>query len=155
MDWFHGSSWVIMGHIHRVGGLIWTWTTTKSSVDFRVFICINISPHFISNEHTYRSKYHVLRHNTVIWMFCPLGALRLCLCRVSESHKSCFDSNDLIISLLRNVTQEDEGSYHCEASNQNETIKSQPALLLPAGKVFNIKHSCNCGMQHFKHERKH
>ncbi|XP_037834813.1 roundabout homolog 4-like, partial [Kryptolebias marmoratus] len=33
---------------------------------------------------------------------------------------------------FRNVTNEDEGFYHCEASNQKETIRSQPALLLPA-----------------------
>ncbi|XP_068994405.1 uncharacterized protein [Embiotoca jacksoni] len=33
---------------------------------------------------------------------------------------------------FRNVTKEDEGLYHCEASNQREMIKSQPALLLPA-----------------------
>ncbi|XP_050931101.1 hemicentin-2 [Lates calcarifer] len=33
---------------------------------------------------------------------------------------------------FRNVTKEDEGSYHCEASNQEETIKSQQAFLLPA-----------------------
>ncbi|XP_056233073.1 uncharacterized protein LOC130170016 [Seriola aureovittata] len=33
---------------------------------------------------------------------------------------------------FRNVTKDDEGSYHCEASNQKETIKSRPAFLLPA-----------------------
>ncbi|KAM4575822.1 uncharacterized protein PAE49_006192 isoform 3-T3 [Odontesthes bonariensis] len=33
---------------------------------------------------------------------------------------------------FRNVTREDEGWYHCEASNEKETIKSQPAFLLPA-----------------------
>ncbi|XP_042277842.1 roundabout homolog 3 [Thunnus maccoyii] len=33
---------------------------------------------------------------------------------------------------FRNVTKEDEGFYHCEASNQKETVKSQPAFLLPA-----------------------
>lgn len=36
----------------------------------------------------------------------------------------------------RNVTKEDEGSYHCEASNQKDSIKSQPAFLLPAGTVY-------------------
>lgn len=35
----------------------------------------------------------------------------------------------------RNVSKEHEGSYHCEASNQKETIRSQPAFLLPAGIV--------------------
>eukprot|EP00064_Thunnus_orientalis_P017078 superscaffoldBa00003532_g17155 len=33
---------------------------------------------------------------------------------------------------VENVTKEDEGFYHCEASNQKETVKSQPAFLLPA-----------------------
>ncbi|KAM8885744.1 uncharacterized protein AB9W97_013209 isoform 2-T2 [Spinachia spinachia] len=33
---------------------------------------------------------------------------------------------------FRNVTRMDEGSYHCEASNQRESIKSEPAFLLPA-----------------------
>ncbi|XP_041856310.1 protein turtle homolog B [Melanotaenia boesemani] len=33
---------------------------------------------------------------------------------------------------FRNVSKEDEGWYHCEASNIKETIKSQPAFLLPA-----------------------
>ncbi|XP_040052217.2 uncharacterized protein LOC120831123 isoform X1 [Gasterosteus aculeatus] len=33
---------------------------------------------------------------------------------------------------FRNVTRVDEGSYHCEASNQRESIKSEPAFLLPA-----------------------
>lgn len=32
-----------------------------------------------------------------------------------------------------NVTKEDEGWYHCEAFNQNELIKSEPAFLLLAG----------------------
>ncbi|XP_071339664.1 protein sax-3 [Trachinotus anak] len=39
---------------------------------------------------------------------------------------------------FRNVTKEDEGSYHCEASNQKETIKSQPAFLLPAEMDWNF-----------------
>lgn len=38
----------------------------------------------------------------------------------------------------RNVTRVDEGSYHCEASNQRESIKSEPAFLLPAGTVFDL-----------------
>ncbi|CAJ1069317.1 uncharacterized protein LOC117818562 [Xyrichtys novacula] len=33
---------------------------------------------------------------------------------------------------FRNVTKEDEGLYHCEASNQDELIRSQTAFLLPA-----------------------
>ncbi|XP_023814100.2 uncharacterized protein LOC105354687 [Oryzias latipes] len=33
---------------------------------------------------------------------------------------------------FRNVTREDEGFYHCEASNQNQTVQSEPAFLLPA-----------------------
>ncbi|XP_034547391.1 uncharacterized protein LOC117818562 [Notolabrus celidotus] len=33
---------------------------------------------------------------------------------------------------FRNVTKEDEGLYHCEASNQEESIRSQTAFLLPA-----------------------
>ncbi|CAG5925182.1 unnamed protein product [Menidia menidia] len=33
---------------------------------------------------------------------------------------------------FRNVTREDEGWYHCEASNQKERIKSQSAFLLAA-----------------------
>lgn len=32
-----------------------------------------------------------------------------------------------------NVTKGDEGWYHCEAFNQNELIKSEPAFLLLAG----------------------
>lgn len=39
----------------------------------------------------------------------------------------------------RNVTKEDEGYYHCEASNQKESIKSQPAFLLPAGTVCHLE----------------
>ena len=34
---------------------------------------------------------------------------------------------------LRNVSEEHEGTYHCEAQNEGEAVKSQPALLLPAG----------------------
>ncbi|XP_024130418.1 flocculation protein FLO11 [Oryzias melastigma] len=33
---------------------------------------------------------------------------------------------------FRNVTQKDEGFYHCEASDQNQTVQSEPAFLLPA-----------------------
>ncbi|XP_062418509.1 roundabout homolog 1 isoform X2 [Pungitius pungitius] len=33
---------------------------------------------------------------------------------------------------FRNVTRVDEGSYHCEASNQRESITSEAAFLLPA-----------------------
>lgn len=40
-----------------------------------------------------------------------------------------------VFILSRNVSKEHEGSYHCEASNQKETIRSQPAFLLPAGIV--------------------
>lgn len=32
-----------------------------------------------------------------------------------------------------NVTKEDEGWYHCEAFNEDELIKSEPAFLLLAG----------------------
>lgn len=35
--------------------------------------------------------------------------------------------------VFRNVSKEDEGWYQCEASNQEESIKSHPAYLLPAG----------------------
>ncbi|XP_074525766.1 peroxidasin homolog [Halichoeres trimaculatus] len=33
---------------------------------------------------------------------------------------------------FRNVTREDEGSYHCEAFNQKESIRSRTGFLLPA-----------------------
>ncbi|XP_028312721.1 uncharacterized protein LOC114469411 [Gouania willdenowi] len=33
---------------------------------------------------------------------------------------------------IRNVTKEDEGSYHCEATNQHETVKSTKGFLLVA-----------------------
>lgn len=40
--------------------------------------------------------------------------------------------------VFRNVSKEDEGWYQCEASNQEESIKSHPAYLLPAGMSVNI-----------------
>ncbi|KAM4577806.1 neogenin-like [Fundulus diaphanus] len=48
----------------------------------------------------------------------------------SSGSFSLLNNGQLLI--LRNVTKEDEGSFYCEASNQEETIRSQAAFLLLA-----------------------
>ncbi|XP_059192662.1 hemicentin-2 [Centropristis striata] len=53
-------------------------------------------------------------------------------CLLSNCSSSFSLQNNGQLLTFRNVTRQDEGSYHCEASNQNESIKSQPAFLLPA-----------------------
>nr|XP_019954556.1 PREDICTED: uncharacterized protein LOC109636947 isoform X1 [Paralichthys olivaceus] len=53
-------------------------------------------------------------------------------CSLTNCSASFSLHNNGQLLTFRNVTKEDEGSYHCEASNQKETIKSQPAFLLPA-----------------------
>ncbi|XP_074495166.1 uncharacterized protein LOC141769707 isoform X3 [Sebastes fasciatus] len=56
-------------------------------------------------------------------------------CLLSNCSTSFSLQNNGQLLTFRNVTREDEGSYHCEASNQKESIKSEPAFLLPAGTV--------------------
>ncbi|XP_054867126.1 mucin-2 [Amphiprion ocellaris] len=53
-------------------------------------------------------------------------------CLLTNCSASFSLQNNGQLLTFRNVTKEDEGSYHCEASNQNETIKSYTAFLLPA-----------------------
>ncbi|XP_035513860.1 roundabout homolog 3-like, partial [Morone saxatilis] len=53
-------------------------------------------------------------------------------CLLTNCSASFSLQNNGQLLTFRNVTKEDEGSYHCEASNQKESIKSQPAFLLPA-----------------------
>ncbi|KAF7663453.1 hypothetical protein LDENG_00210450, partial [Lucifuga dentata] len=53
-----------------------------------------------------------------------------CILTNCSTSFSLQDNGQLLI--FSNVSKEDEGSYHCEAFNQRETIKSQPAFLLPA-----------------------
>ncbi|KAK5609422.1 hypothetical protein CRENBAI_009578 [Crenichthys baileyi] len=53
-----------------------------------------------------------------------------CLLSSCSASFSLLNNGQLLI--LRNVTKKDEGLYHCEASNQEETIKSQSAFLLLA-----------------------
>ncbi|GCB65567.1 hypothetical protein scyTo_0007747 [Scyliorhinus torazame] len=48
------------------------------------------------------------------------------------------------ILMLRNVSLEDEGFYHCEGSNGNEIVISQAAYLLPAAMGWEfIREPCN------------
>ncbi|CAK6959735.1 titin [Scomber scombrus] len=53
-------------------------------------------------------------------------------CVLTNCSTSFSLQNNGQLLTFRNVTKKDEGFYHCEASNQNETIKSQPAFLLLA-----------------------
>ncbi|KAF7205614.1 uncharacterized protein [Nothobranchius furzeri] len=53
-------------------------------------------------------------------------------CLLSNCSASFSLQNNGQLLTFRNVTKEDEGSYQCEASNQKETIRSQPAFLLLA-----------------------
>ncbi|XP_026176509.1 roundabout homolog 1 isoform X3 [Mastacembelus armatus] len=53
-------------------------------------------------------------------------------CLLTNCSASFNLQNNGQLLTFRNVTTEDQGFYHCEASNQKETIKSQPAFLLPA-----------------------
>nr|XP_057927834.1 uncharacterized protein LOC131128735 isoform X2 [Doryrhamphus excisus] len=53
-----------------------------------------------------------------------------CLLTKCSASFSLHDNGQLLT--FRNVSKEDEGFYHCEASNPKETIKSQAAFLLPA-----------------------
>ncbi|XP_032371349.1 uncharacterized protein LOC116689109 [Etheostoma spectabile] len=50
-------------------------------------------------------------------------------CLLSNCSVSFSLQNNGQLLTFRNVTREDEGSYHCEAFNQKESIKSQPAFL--------------------------
>lgn len=62
-----------------------------------------------------------------------------------------IQSNSVFV-FLRNVSKEDEGWYHCEASNQDETIRSQPAFLLPAGTAaLDFHFSPFCDVKTSKH----
>ncbi|XP_068166222.1 contactin-5-like [Antennarius striatus] len=56
---------------------------------------------------------------------CPLNNCSTC------STSFILHNNGQLLT-FRNLTREDEGFYHCEASNQKETIKSLSAYLLPA-----------------------
>ncbi|KAK6306587.1 hypothetical protein J4Q44_G00235120 [Coregonus suidteri] len=49
---------------------------------------------------------------------------------VNSSGLSLQNKGQLLV--FKNVSEEDEGSYHCEARNERETVRSQPAYLLPA-----------------------
>ncbi|XP_015251044.1 PREDICTED: uncharacterized protein LOC107098097 isoform X1 [Cyprinodon variegatus] len=51
-----------------------------------------------------------------------------CLLQSCLASFSLMNNGQLLI--LRNVTEKDEGSYHCVASNQEETVQSQSAFLL-------------------------
>ncbi|XP_029296203.1 hemicentin-2-like [Cottoperca gobio] len=53
-------------------------------------------------------------------------------CLLSNCSASFSLQNNGQLLTFRNVSREYEGSYHCEASNHNESIRSQPAFLLPA-----------------------
>ncbi|XP_076585965.1 uncharacterized protein LOC143320324 isoform X2 [Chaetodon auriga] len=53
-------------------------------------------------------------------------------CLLTNCSASFSLQNNGQLLTFRNVTKEDEGLYHCEASNQKESVKSQPAFLLPA-----------------------
>ncbi|XP_044053215.1 titin [Siniperca chuatsi] len=59
-------------------------------------------------------------------------------CILTNCSASFSLQNNGQLLTFRNVTKEDEGSYHCEASNQEESIKSQPAFLLPAEMDWNF-----------------
>uniref|UniRef100_A0A4W5L8B1 Ig-like domain-containing protein n=1 Tax=Hucho hucho TaxID=62062 RepID=A0A4W5L8B1_9TELE len=49
---------------------------------------------------------------------------------VNSSGLSLQNKGQLLV--FKNVSEEDEGSYHCEARNERETVRSQTAYLLPA-----------------------
>ncbi|KAI3372616.1 hypothetical protein L3Q82_023080 [Scortum barcoo] len=53
-------------------------------------------------------------------------------CLLTNCSASFSLQNNGQLLTFRNVSKEDEGLYHCEALNQKESIKSQPAFLLPA-----------------------
>nr|XP_043881548.1 peroxidasin homolog isoform X2 [Solea senegalensis]XP_043881549.1 peroxidasin homolog isoform X2 [Solea senegalensis] len=53
-------------------------------------------------------------------------------CHLTDCSAPFSLQNNGQLLTFRNVAKEDEGLYHCEASNQKETIKSQPAFLLVA-----------------------
>ncbi|XP_028269789.1 protein sax-3-like [Parambassis ranga] len=53
-------------------------------------------------------------------------------CLLTNCSVSFSLQNNGQLLTFSNVTKEEEGSYHCEASNQKETITSQAAFLLPA-----------------------
>ncbi|KAK6312963.1 hypothetical protein J4Q44_G00163100 [Coregonus suidteri] len=49
---------------------------------------------------------------------------------VNNSGLSLQNKGQLLV--FKNVSEDDEGSYHCEARNKRETVRSQTAFLLPA-----------------------
>ncbi|XP_045562626.1 uncharacterized protein isoform X3 [Salmo salar] len=49
---------------------------------------------------------------------------------VNNSALSLQNKGQLLV--FKNVSEDDEGSYHCEARNKRETVRSQTAFLLPA-----------------------
>ncbi|XP_064793705.1 proteoglycan 4-like isoform X2 [Oncorhynchus masou masou] len=55
---------------------------------------------------------------------------------VNSSCLSLQNKGQLLV--FKNVSEEDEGSYHCEARNERETVRSQPAYLLPAEMEWNF-----------------
>nr|XP_046206249.1 neurofascin-like isoform X2 [Oncorhynchus gorbuscha] len=55
------------------------------------------------------------------------------------ANSSCLSlQNKGQLLVFKNVSEEDEGSYHCEARNERETVRSQPAYLLPAEMEWNF-----------------
>lgn len=66
-------------------------------------------------------------------------------------HKPAYT---VFVAVFRNVTKEDEGWYHCEAFNQEESVKSHPAFLLSAGNrsykyiYYQSKNMCSFNCNH-------
>ncbi|XP_042150824.1 uncharacterized protein LOC112263112 isoform X2 [Oncorhynchus tshawytscha] len=55
------------------------------------------------------------------------------------ANSSCLSlQNKGQLLVFKNVSEEDEGSYHCEARNEREIVRSQPAYLLPAEMEWNF-----------------
>ncbi|KAK2901793.1 uncharacterized protein [Channa argus] len=76
---------------------------------------------------------------TEVSMHCAVGGFPVPMvhwfkdgCLLTNCSASFSLQNNGQLLTFRNVSKEDEGIYHCEASNQKETIKSQTAFLLPA-----------------------
>ncbi|XP_030271966.1 hemicentin-2 isoform X1 [Sparus aurata] len=76
---------------------------------------------------------------TEVSMHCDVGGFPVPMvhwfkdgCLLANCSASFSLHNNGQLLTFRKVTKEDEGSYHCEASNHNESIKSESAFLLPA-----------------------
>ncbi|KAJ8414982.1 hypothetical protein AAFF_G00025050 [Aldrovandia affinis] len=54
----------------------------------------------------------------------------------NDSHRSLQNHGQLLF--FKNVSEEDEGFYYCEAKNEGETVRSQMAFLLPAVMEWNF-----------------